>query len=46
MPEQHLDDADVGSTFQQMSRETVPQDMDRDDLVDLGLACCRAARRL
>src|SRR3954449_2550832 len=38
MPEQHLDDADVGTGFEQMSSEAVAQGVDGDWLVELG--CC------
>ena len=35
MPEQHLDDADVGLLLEQVGREAVPERMHRDPLVEL-----------
>jgi hypothetical protein len=46
MAEQHLDDADIGSGFEQMRGEAVPQCVNGDRLAQIRLAPGHAAGRL
>src|SRR3954465_14963292 len=43
MPEQNLNDPDVGPALQKMSDKTVPERVGRDGLADLRLAPCSPA---
>src|SRR5215471_15060288 len=42
VPEQHLDDADIGLLFQEMGGKAVPQRVNTDTFGNAGTPCCQA----